>query len=248
MFLKFATIDNIRDLGGVTTADGRTVVFKRLLRSSDLHRLSQSELSVLKKEYNLKVVIDFRSTKSTVSRKDRLDQTIKYYHKYTLAFLEENSLTRETKMDTDEFFLKVYRSLALCDEAIEAYRRFFRIVIENEEGAILWHCTSGKDRTGIAAALLLKVLGCDMNTIYQEHFRTNEVTLPILAAKLKEVNPGDHELIKYYRAFYTAKKEYIDAYFSAVLEKCDTVDEYIAKELNVSGQEKEVLRTRYLQK
>ena len=248
MFLKLSTVDNIRDLGGIKTSDGHTIVFKRLLRSSDLHRLSPSELNILKHEYDLKVVVDFRSTKSTIARKDKIDQTIKYYHKHTLTFLENNSFNRDIKVDPDEFFLNVYRSLALREEAIEAYRRFFRIIIESDEGSILWHCTSGKDRTGIASALLLKALGCDMETIYAEHFRTNEITLPMLAKQLKEIDPLDKKAIKYYEAYYITKKEYIDEYFKTVIENFHSLDEYIEKQLQVSEFDKQLLRTRYLQK
>lgn len=248
MFLKFQTIDNIRDMGGVKTTDGHLVLSKRLLRSSDLHRLSLEELAILKKEYQLKVVIDFRSTNSTIARKDRLDPTIKYFHKYTLESLEKNSYTRDIKVDPDEFFKDVYRSLALRKEAIDAYAKFFRILIDTEHGTILWHCTSGKDRTGIAAALLLWVLGCDLKTIYQEHFRTNEVTLPMLEQKLQELSPDDNDAIKYYKAYYIAKKEYIDEYFQAIIEHFSSIDEYIEKQIKVSKLEKNKLRDRYLTK
>lgn len=246
MFLKFKTIDNIRDLGGIKTEDGHTIVLGRLLRSSDLHKLSAKELDILKNKYNLRVVIDFRSTNSSIHRKDLIDDTIKYYHKYTLKFLETNSYNQDITVDPDEFFMGVYRSLALQEEAIEAYRKFFRIVIENDEGAILWHCTSGKDRTGIAAALLLRILGCDMETIYQQHFRTNEITLPILDEKLKTVDPSDKKQIKYYEAYYIAKKDYIDEYFKAVNSKYGSLDEYIQNQLKVSEFDQQVLRTRYL--
>lgn len=248
MFLKFKTIDNIRDLGGIKTSDGHTIVLKRLLRSSDLHKLSKKELDILKDDYNLRVVIDFRSTKSTIVRKDLIDDTIKYYHKYTLKFLENNSYNHEITVDPDVFFLDVYRSLALKEEAIETYRKFFRIIIENSQGAILWHCTSGKDRTGIAAALLLRVLGCDMKTIYEQHFRTNEITLPILATKLKEIDPNDAKLRKYYEAYYITKKEYIDEYFRAVESKYNSLDEYIKNQLTISDYDKQILRDRYLVK
>ena len=248
MFLKFTTIDNIRDLGGVKTADGRVIVAKRLLRSSDLHRLSPQELAILKDEYHLKVVVDFRSTNSTIARKDQIDSSIKYYHKYTLEFLENNSYNRDITIDPDDFFKGVYRSLALQKEAIEAYAKFFRILIANNQGAILWHCTSGKDRTGIASALLLYILGCDMETIYYEHFRTNEVTLPMLETKLREINPNDVDSIKYYQAYYVAKKEFIDEYFHAIIERYVSLDDYIEKQIKVSKMEKDILRERYLTK
>ena len=50
---------------------------------------------------------------------------------------------------------------------IKAYKDFFRLLIEvdSETNAVLWHCTDGKDRAGLAAALLLAALGADMKTI-----------------------------------------------------------------------------------
>jgi protein tyrosine/serine phosphatase len=85
-----------------------------------------------------------------------------------------------------------------------------------------------------------------MDTIYEQHFRTNEITLPILKEKLKEINPKDEAQIKYYKAFYITKKEYIDEYFKAVSEKYGSIDDYLTNQLTVSENDKQVLRDRYL--
>ena len=104
MFLDFKSVENIRDLGGIKTRDGFIVKSHLLLRSADLHKLSKDELEILKKDYNLKVVIDFRSTNSSRVRKDLLDDSIIYHHTFVLKELENHSYHQDIKVTPDEFF------------------------------------------------------------------------------------------------------------------------------------------------
>jgi protein-tyrosine phosphatase len=69
MFIPLNSVENIRDLGGIKTSDGKTIKYKKLLRSADLHRLTKDELVILKEQYDLKEVLDFRSTRSFVNLK-----------------------------------------------------------------------------------------------------------------------------------------------------------------------------------
>jgi protein-tyrosine phosphatase len=247
MFINFKTVENIRDLGGIKTIDGHTIVSKRLLRSSELHNISKRELDILKHKYDLRVVIDFRSTRSTITRKDNIDDSIKYMHMVVLHFLETNTYGTEIKVSPDEFFIDIYRSLAISPEAIATYRNFFRVVLAQEEGCLLYHCRSGKDRTGIATTLLLHALGVDKQSIYQEHFLTNEVMRPLYEQKLRELDPHDIDSINFYHALYIAKKEYIDEYYRAIEEKYGSIDSYLREQIGVSDKEIAILRARYLE-
>jgi protein-tyrosine phosphatase len=246
VFINFESVENIRDLGGITTKDGHRVVSRRLLRSSELHQLSKNELEILKRDYDLRVVIDFRSTRSTVSRKDKIDSSIKYIHMVVLRFLETNTYGTEIKVTPDEFFIDIYRSLAISPDAIETYRRFFRVVLEQTEGSLLYHCRSGKDRTGIATTLLLHALGVDKQAIYDEHFLTNDVMRPLYEKKLRELDPNDIDSINFYHALYIAKKEYIDEYYRALEEKYFSMDDYLRNQIGVTDDEIIQLRRRYL--
>ncbi|MFA5235399.1 MAG: tyrosine-protein phosphatase [Bacilli bacterium] len=247
MFLKFDSIENIRDLGGATTKDGRRVKAKLLLRSSDLHRLTPEDLKILKDDYQLKTVVDFRSTKSFKNKPDRIDETVSHHHLYVLHYLENHSYDRNIPVPPDEFFRGIYRSLAVNPEAIEAFRRYFKIILEHDQGSILWHCTSGKDRTGVASALLLYLLGCDMETIYREHLLTNEIMEPLLKQILLDVDPDDEEEINFHEVFYLARKEYLDEYFSAIDREFGSLDRYVAEQLGLGPTEIERLKNRYLE-
>ena len=246
MHLYFETIENIRDLGGIKTSDGREIKHKLLLRSSDMHRLSATELERLKSEFKLQLVIDFRSSKSVVNKKDKLDGTIKYHHLRVLDFLEHNSYDETIQLPPDVFFKNIYRMLATQPEAIATYRQFFKFLLAQEQGAVLWHCTSGKDRAGIAAVLLLHVLGCSLETIYQEHFATNLITRPMFEAKLQEIDPNNTYQVAFYEAFFIAKKEFIDEYFNEINTKFGGLDNYVHQQIGLSDNEVSLLRQRYL--
>lgn len=247
MFLNFKTIENIRDLGGIKTADGHTIKNKLLYRSGDLHLLSCEELELLKNEYNLKEVIDFRSTNSSIKKKDRLDDSIIYHHNFVLKELETHSYNKDIKVTPDQFFIHIYQSLALNKGAIETYRKFFKYLLECHNGAILWHCTSGKDRTGIATVMVLYSLGCDLDTIYKEHFKTNEFTYPQYEAKLKEIGNYTKSENDYYAAFYIAKKEYLDEYFNSIKKVYGSFDKYMENIIGVTRSIRNILREKYLE-
>lgn len=247
MFIGFNSVENIRDLGGIKTIDGHVIKSKLLLRSSALNQLSSNEFSRLKKEFKLKTVLDFRSTKSALNKKDEIDDSVNYEHIRVLDYLENHAYTEDIEVSPDEFFINIYRMLALSERSISAYQLFFTRVLNQKDGAILWHCTSGKDRTGIATVLLLSALGCDKKTIYDEHFLTNEITSPLLNKKMTEINKDDEDKIAYYEAYYIAKKKYIDEYYKALEGKYGSMDEYLKRAIGLSSESIFELKTRYLE-
>lgn len=66
--------------------------------------------------------------------------------------------------------------------AQKAYRQFFDILLSHQEndGAVLFHCTAGKDRTGMGAVYLLSALGVDGHTIRQDYLATNDLIQPMV--------------------------------------------------------------------
>ena len=247
MFLNLKTVENIRDLGGTPTKDGKCVKKGLLLRSGDLHRLSEAEFQFLKEQYHLKMVIDFRSNRSFVGKRDRIDETVECCHFITLNYLEYQSYDRTIPVSPREFFIDIYRSLATKKEAFQAYRAFFKCILRCEDGAVLWHCTSGKDRTGIAAALLLYALGCDMETIYKSHMETNEYTRELWEEKKREIDLSDPKEVEFYEIFYLAQKEFLDVYFEEICASYGSVDRFLEDEMNLTEDKIHILRKRYLE-
>lgn len=247
MFIPLKSVENIRDLGGIKTDDGKTIKYKKLLRSADLHRLTKAELAILKEQYNLKTVLDFRSTRSSTIKKDLIDDSIEYHHILVLNELEKVSYVYgKISVSPDEFFKHIYRSLALEEKAIDTWRTFLDLVLKNNDGAILYHCTSGKDRTGIATILILYILGCSIETILTEHLRTNEYTKVQFEDYLKSHPNCSKEEYDYYEDLYIAKKEFLDEYIRVINEKYGSFDRYLKEALKIDDDSKRKFREKYL--
>ncbi len=247
-FLDFKTVKNIRDLGGIRTKNGSFIKYKCLLRSADLSNLSIEELNRLKTEYNLKTVIDFRSSHSYFKKKDKLDESITFKHYFVLDYLEKNQFTTDFGYPYDRFFMKIYEDFATKKKSFKAYRGFFDYLLANDDGAILWHCTSGKDRTGIATILLLKILGCDDETLYAEHEKTNEFAITELNNYLNS-HPNTNVIERNYRECqFIAKRAFLEHFFDVVNKKYGGLDNFISNTIGVTDKERNILKKRYLSK
>ena len=128
------------------------------------------------------------------------------------------------------------------------YARFFELLLE-ADGAVLWHCTYGKDRTGVAAALLMYALGVDEETIMEEFLLTNEVYQKEIAGlEVALKNAGyDDAVVGEAQAIVGVKGEYLTAAFDAVKEEYGSIEDYIRNQLGVSDEALHQLREKYLE-
>lgn len=245
MFLNFETVRNIRDLGGISLKEGE-IKYNLLLRGGDLYTLSKKEFLILKNDYNLKTVVDFRSKNSFYIKKDKIDSTIKYYHYFASDFLDQNLFTINIMGSFDEFFMKVYENLAISENALKSYHLFIKNVIDTKEGAVYYHCTSGKDRTSIATTILLLILGASKEVIYSEHLLTNEYTKRELDQYLQEHPNLSKREYEFMYATYITKKEYLDCFFENIYKKFNTIDNYLINGLKLTNEDFKILRNRYI--
>ena len=79
--------------------------------------------------------------------------------------------------DPELYVDKLYENLVVDEHASSYYGRFFDILLEADDRAVLWHCTAGKDRVGVGTALLLSALSVDRDTIIRDFVRTNEFVM-----------------------------------------------------------------------
>lgn len=146
----------MRDLGGYSTLQGNATNFGVCVRSEVLASLSAKDKKAVK-EYGIKTVIDLRSLREADKLKsDYLnDRKIKYYNVPLFdAFLTALNMYDEKKGDIkiSELYIEV---LNVNKTQISKIIK----LIANSEGTVCFHCTAGRDRTGIIAALLLKLVG-----------------------------------------------------------------------------------------
>ena len=115
-------------------------------------------------------------------------------------FVIRLQLENGEKLDGIEDMMVIYHQLAYDEYCQSQYAQFFELLTEEREGAILWHCSAGKDRVGIATALLLTFLGFDYETVMQDYLLTNQYVMPeALAAEkalAEKLNKGDSYIWK----------------------------------------------------
>ena len=133
----------------------------------------------------------------------------------------------------------------------DAYAEFFRILINADPGrAVLWHCTGGKDRTGIAAMLLLSALGADEELVINDYLLTNvynaqriEGTKQYLRAK----GCDDATIAKAILVFDAVDERFMRNAVGYLKNEYGSVTGFIRDGLNISQAEIEHLKEKYLE-
>lgn len=178
--LEVEVAHNVRHLGGYTTSSGRTTS-SRIIRSAGLHRLTPNGIAVLA-ERGVTAVVDLRSN----AERER-DQTPSLDHagiKAIHAPVFDIDASPEGLGKDFTGYAPVYRSM--MQSGRKAYRTLFE-TIATAPGAVLFHCSAGKDRTGIASALLLGLAGVPDEVIVQDYSLSEALLLPLLPEWLPRI-------------------------------------------------------------
>jgi protein-tyrosine phosphatase len=141
-------------------------------------------------------------------------------------------------LDTNLVMFNTYRQLALDFTA--EYAHFLQAVLQAQGQPVLWHCTAGKDRAGFAAALLLKMLGVDFDTIQQDYLLSGKYIHPdrkLMAVITLTKGARPAQLLK---PLWAVKPEWIKASFDAIVEHWGSFEHYRREALAFS--DKDVIR------
>ena len=158
---------NLRDLGGLPTRDGARIRPRRLLRSGLMHAITPAGLATLRDTLGARTVIDFRDTAERAQDGvvDWASHGITALHLPPLsesAFLAQQATGQpqgSRAANPGNFERSLYRDLLNAESGRRAYRRFLERLADPATGTTIFHCSGGRDRTGVAAALALTVLG-----------------------------------------------------------------------------------------
>ncbi|AVK60997.1 protein-tyrosine-phosphatase [Lactobacillus sp. CBA3605] len=249
---------NFRELGGYQTKDGHTVKWQKLLRSGGLDSLTQTDLAYLD-QYGVRYDIDFRSPKEVLDSPDRVPGQAKYQYAPVFNVDETKNSDGTDKMTANlethpdsgyRHMLKVYRMIANEAHAKYEYRRFFDSLLANDQpdDVLLFHCTAGKDRTGMGAVYLLSALGVDQATIRQDYLLTNTASADrITSAVQAATNQGaSAATIASIKALWSVNEDYLDTALAEIKRQSGNVEHYLRTELNLTKQEMSDLRKIYL--
>ena len=216
---------NFRDLGGISAVDGKKIKPNRLLRSGELVQLDEASFATLSK-HNLKTLIDFRSAyeveKAPVNIGKLAD--VNYVNYDIMADAKENMASQETWLKhldpnhADAMMKGLYREFAVSSAARDGYAQFIRTCVSNSDGAVLFHCAAGKDRTGVGAAIILKILGATDEDILQDYLKTNDERKEANERVFEEYSQKGltESQLAAFAILYSAKQEYLESAFEAI--------------------------------
>ena len=257
--LKFDKLDNIRDLGGMKAEGEKEIISGRLFRSGVLNGLTESDISKLK--CIGPVIVDFRTDAERNERPDDEIDGLKNIHIPIVESLTPG-ISREKTSDHDlikkyiidpegakQYMCQLYRVFT-TDEAVKNFAKFFNLLLDSDRKPILWHCTAGKDRAGVASMLIQEILGVSKKDIMSDYLMTNDCLLNTvnyykMMAKERFNISGKRadEALQY---LLGADKEYIDSFYSEAEKKYGSIDGFIHNALHITDEDINKLKEMYL--
>ena len=253
--IAIATAPNLRDLGGWPTADGRRTRSGVVYRSAELSRLHGEDLAAFV-ELDVDTVFDLRTAAEVAGQPDALPEDTRRVTLDVLADAQHaapaelqrifedpskaNEYLREGQAET--YFERAYRAFVTLPSAREAYASLFE-AIATADSPVLFHCATGKDRTGWATAVLFLLCGVPEEHMWEEYLLTNTELLPALQPWLDqfEAAGGDPALLV---PVLGVQESYLAAALDEMRTTYGSVEAYVIEGLGVSPETVAALRER----
>jgi protein-tyrosine phosphatase len=226
-----------------------------IFRAGQLNRLSDADLAVLEK-LKIRTVVDLRGTSEVETRgKDRLPDGVR---RVSLP-IDINSLPKEensggASTGPVDFMLQATRSIMV--HRTDVYAALIRELAESANRPLVFHCTAGKDRAGIGAAVVLTLLGVPWETVRDDYLLSNFYRKEENERDLKNIRdniakkqgvPPEQVDMTMYEGMFLVKPEYLEAAHEAVVRRYGSMESYLRKGLGISDAVINKLRSELLE-
>ncbi len=242
---------NFRDIGGIQNKAGKTVKWGMIYRSDKLSEVSEAD-QLKMTALNLQTIVDFRNKVEVSEEPDVYPEAIHHVSlqigdtSWNKKDMKQMLKVLKTNPDTADYFMSdLYARIPV--EWDYQYKAFFDLLTDSTKAntPLLYHCTAGKDRTGIATALVFYVLGVDFELIKKEYTMSNYYRF--------EENRTNHTALKVYGIdesvapkLLGVEAQYMDNIFAHIAEVYGSVDQYIEETLGVDSVDQAYMRATYL--
>jgi protein-tyrosine phosphatase len=245
---------NLRDLGGWATRDGGTVRRGQVFRSTALHGLADDDVAPFA-NLGIRTVYDLRTEAEKVKQPDRVPDGVEYRELDVMAdsAAAAPALVMEVLVHPEagaellgggrgeQAFVEAYRELITLPSARSGYRRLFTELADPKNRPGLFHCTTGKDRTGWAAAALLLLVGVAEDDVMEEYLLTNAQLLPHLQSHFDQFAAagGDPDVLL---PVLGVEPKYLEASLGEMRAQYETIERYFADGLQIDAPTQSSLR------
>lgn len=260
--IPLASLPNLRDLGGWQTREGRQIRYGVLYRSTDLSKLSPPDKAQLE-SLGIATIYDFRSVAERTTEPDVTLDGVFEVALDVLADAPQAVPGNLTKVLADPAMLAAaqelvgggrgvvalmessYDQLVALPSARESYQRFYTGLLGDHPTPALFHCTTGKDRTGWAAATFLSLMGVPREQVFAEYLLTNDQLIPALQSIFDAFAQagGDPAVL---RPVLGVDRGYLERAFAAMEQQYGSIEAYLADGLGIDADQQQDLRDTYL--
>ncbi|MEM7002979.1 MAG: tyrosine-protein phosphatase [Pseudomonadota bacterium] len=242
---------NLRDFGGYATAEGY-VQRDKLFRCGTLHYLTEAGQAQFH-DLGVELICDLRRAEEKAGEPTNLPP--ENPRRLEIPLDPGSAVELRTRMADaqvnleDRINFMIGMTHELVRDHADDYARMFTELMDLQDGGFLVHCSAGKDRTGVACALILHALGVPQQTVVEDYLLTNEATdyegfvFPLILDKYEAGQPPDRATIM---ALAGVRPEYIASAYAAIAADFDSVEHYIRDALKLSAADLANLRQRYV--
>lgn len=237
---------NFRDLGGYPTSDGHHVKWHVLYRSADISKLTPADLDTLSSRH-IVYDVDLRGVQESAKAPDKINPGTDYI----LCPAGSDSMngamfSRLSDVKNGDSLMTAFYSNTTY--LTPRYKPFFaKLLVVPDQEALVFHCTAGKDRTGIAAAFVLYALGVPYETIRADYEATAYYRAADNDRLMRSLSGSMHIDPAVAKAMMGANGAWLDATFDAIRAKYGSVDHYLTDQLGLDQQAIVRLREKYLE-
>lgn len=237
---------NFRDTGGYKTVDGKEVVLGKVYRSDAINKLSDKDLVTFKNK-KIKTVIDLRGTEEAKKAMDRLPENTSYL----LCPAGSEDLPSAQDMvkllKKKNFLVGMYGTEGLPYFGDRYRALFVKLLTLEPDEALLYHCTGGRDRTGMASALFLKILGVPETTIESDYVASNfylakNPTMQQMYSGLSNMAGLSESEVK---KEMELRPELLRVFFEAITKKYGSIENFFQIEMGIGPNEVAILKQKY---
>lgn len=234
---------NFRDMGGYGTEDGRTVKYGLLFRSDEMGGLTEQDLQFLQ-ALNVRTILDYRGEREAERSPTPEPEWLTYRR------IEANPVAAASSGRAEDYvasgalnydtMIAMYEKLPFENPA---YRYLMESLQEPERLPIVHHCAGGKDRTGVGAAIILKLLGVPDSAVMEDYLITN-ATLGPKTGKWLQSMAGQFEepVLRNLQDVFAAKEPYLLAALEAVISKYGDWNIYFEEEFGITESSRDRIR------
>lgn len=238
--------NNFRDLGGYVGANGKRIVYRKLFRSGDISKLNNADLDTIT-SLHIDQVIDLRTKAEIASAPDKLPAGVESYNFPLIADVSGGAGSSfmeaiiSGKITANRYMLSIYGTIDSLK--IANWKHLFLLLQAGKTS--LWHCSAGKDRTGMTTVLVLSSLGVDSVTIAHDFMASNQYLNKSIESMVATINAANGTGVgDKLRPLFGVDESYIAAFYKAINDKYGNMDNFLTQ----LGVDKAKMQNYYLEK